>query len=236
MDYGHPERAERLAADYALGTLRGGARRRFERLLPAHPALAHATSRWLTRLQLLAGQVAPVEPPARVWAVVQSRLFGAAANDERTSAHPPHATRSGAPRFWQGLSALALAASVVMALLLARPAAEAPPVVVVMHSTPDGAALVKAGFVASVSHDGRALVLKPLGPVAIDARHVLELWALPRHGTPRSLGVIPAGDAATTVMHADLLTDTKAFALSLEPTGGSPTGQPTGPVVSAGGI
>jgi anti-sigma-K factor RskA len=236
MDYGHPERAERLAADYALGTLRGGARRRFERLLPAHPALAQATSRWLARLQLLAGEVAPVEPPARVWAAVQARLFGAAANDEQIAAPAARPARAAATRFWQGVSALAVAASVVMAVQLARPVAEAPPVVVVLRATPDGAELVKTGFVASVSPDGRALVLKPLAPVVIDAGQALELWALPKQGAPRSLGLVQAGDTATTVRRAGLLADTQAFAVSLEPAGGSPTGQPTGPVVSAGGI
>lgn len=232
MDYGHPERAERLAADYAVGTLRGGARRRFERLLPAHPALAAATAAWSLRLQLLAGQVAPVEPPPHVWTTIQTRLFGAA-DAELRSAAPG---RPGPLRFWRGLSAVALAASVVLAVMVARPVPEAAPVVVVLRSTPEGVELVKTGFVASVSADGRALVLKPLAPVSIDASHALELWAVPKAGAPRSLGLIASGDVPTTVTRANLLDDTQAFAVSLEPSGGSRTGKPTGPIVSAGGI
>nr|WP_297524871.1 anti-sigma factor [uncultured Roseateles sp.] len=232
MDYGHPELAERLAADYALGTLRGGARRRFERLLPAHPALAAATAAWSARLQLLAGQVAPVEPPPQVWATIQTRLFGAADAGVR----PVAPSRPGPLRFWRGLSAAALAASVVLAVMVARPVPEAAPVVVVLRSTPEGVELVKTGFVASVSADGRALVLKPLAPVSIDASHALELWAVPKSGAPRSLGLIASGDVPTTVTRANLLDDTQAFAVSLEPSGGSRTGKPTGPIVSAGGI
>ena len=47
MDYGRRELADRLAAEYVLGTLRGPARRRFDSLLAAHPALriAKAPSR-----------------------------------------------------------------------------------------------------------------------------------------------------------------------------------------------
>jgi anti-sigma-K factor RskA len=248
MDYGHPERAERLAADYAVGTLRGGARRRFERLLPAHPALAAATAAWSARLQLLAGQVAPVEPPPSVWATIQTRLFGASGAE--TASAPPAGTplssasdvssiRQGRPgqlRFWRGLSALALAASVALAVIVVRPVPEAAPVVIVLRSTPEGVELVKTGFVASVSADGRALVLKPLAPVVIDAAHALELWAVPKAGAPRSLGLIASGDVPTTVTRANLLDDTQAFAVSLEPSGGSRTGKPTGPIVSAGGV
>ncbi|ANH67645.1 anti-sigma factor domain-containing protein [Mitsuaria sp. 7] len=248
MDYGHPERAERLAADYAVGTLRGGARRRFERLLPAHPALAAATAAWSARLQLLAGQVAPVEPPPSVWATIQTRLFGAA-DAKAASAAPAGAPlsstsdlssigqgRPGQLRFWRGLSAMALAASVALAVVVIRPVPEAAPVVIVLRSTPEGVELVKTGFVASVSADGRALVLKPLAPVVVDAAHALELWAVPKAGAPRSLGLIASGDVPTTVTRANLLDDTQAFAVSLEPSGGSRTGKPTGPIVSAGGI
>ena len=256
MDYGHPERAERLAADYAVGTLRGGARRRFEKLLPAHPALAAATATWAARLQLLAAQVAAVEPPPSVWATIQTRLFGssegasattqpstststlptARSTATSTDERPAASDRRGALRFWRGLSAVALAASVVLAVIVARPVPEAAPIVVVLHSTPEGVELVKTGFVASVSADGRALVLKPLAPVVVDAAHALELWAVPKAGAPRSLGLIAAGDVPTTVTRANLLADTHAFAVSLEPRGGSRTGKPTGPIVSAGGI
>ena len=238
MDYGHPERAERLAADYAIGTLSGGARRRFERLLPAHPALARAAAQWRERLQVLAGQVEPIEPPARVWAAIQAQLFGSA-NDEQANL-PDDAARAqprrGQLRFWRGLSAAAIAASIGLAAVLTRPVPEAAPIVVVLRSTAEGVELVKTGFVASVSPDGRALVLKPLAPVSVDPAHALELWAVPKQGAPRSLGLIQAGDSPTTVLRANLLSDTSAFAVSLEPAGGSPTGKPTGPIVSAGGV
>ena len=39
MDYSRRDLADRLAAAYAAGTLRGPARRRLEALLPAHPTL-----------------------------------------------------------------------------------------------------------------------------------------------------------------------------------------------------
>lgn len=237
MDYGHPERADRLAAEYAAGLLRGGARRRFERLLPAHPALAAAAAQWADRLALLGHRIQPVEPPARVWIGIQRKLFGAA-NDAQapSSASPVHLEGRRQLMAWRVIGSAALAASLALGFLVIRPVEPQAPIVVVLHETPQGLALSKTGFVASVSPDGRALVLKPLGPMKIEASQALELWAVSTEGTPRSLGLLASGDGATTVVRAGLLKGTKAFAVSLEPAGGSPTGQPSGPVVSAGNV
>ena len=51
MDYSRPHLADSLAAEYVLGTLRGPARRRFEALLPAHPALAAAVAGYADALR-----------------------------------------------------------------------------------------------------------------------------------------------------------------------------------------
>jgi anti-sigma-K factor RskA len=56
---------------------------------------------------------------------------------------------------------------------------------------------------------------------------------VPPQGAPRSLGLV-SGEQATTVQRGLLLRDTAAFAVSLEPSGGSPTGAPTGPILSIG--
>ena len=225
MDYSRPELAERLAAEYALGTLRGGARRRFERLLPAHPALLDAAQAWQQRLQPLAGPVASVTPPPQLWASVQRRLFG------EPVPKPSWWARLG---LWQGFTGVATAGALMLAVLLGQPVQPQPPFVIVMNSTEAGATIVKAGFVASVSADGGALTLKSLGELTVAEGRVLELWAVPGKGAPRSLGLLAGGKA--TVLRAQLLTGTAAFAVSMEPDGGSPTGAPTGPIVSAGTI
>ncbi|MGH7153988.1 MAG: anti-sigma factor domain-containing protein, partial [Acetobacteraceae bacterium] len=64
----------------------------------------------------------------------------------------------------------------------------------------------------------------------------LELWALPPGATrPISLGVVPAATRGLVVSHPAVpLTLRTQLMVSLEPKGGSPTGQPTGPVLFAG--
>lgn len=65
MNIHQPPLSDTLAAEYVLGTLQGGARRRFEQLLPAHPALQRAVADWERRLNGLAAASPPVPPPAR---------------------------------------------------------------------------------------------------------------------------------------------------------------------------
>jgi len=57
-------------------------------------------------------------------------------------------------------------------------------------------------------------------------RTLLELRAVPPSGAPRSLGLVDPR-RPTTLLRTQLLRDTAAFAVSVEPAGGSPTGAPT---------
>jgi anti-sigma-K factor RskA len=228
MDYSRSNLADRLAADYVVGTLRGGARRRFEALLPAHPVLRGAVRSWQTRLMPLTHALPPVAPPARVWALIDQHLFGKATKAPTVS----QAVQRWWEKLglWQGLSAAASVAAIGLGVALSLPAPIQPPVVVVLSPNQS-----ETRFVASVSADGRSLVLKPIDGATLTASQAYELWALPASGAPRSLGLVSA-KGGTTVQRAQLLKDTAAFAVSIEPPGGSPTGAPTGPVVSVGKI
>ena len=226
MDYSRRALADRLAAEYVLGTLRGPARRRFDTLLQAHPMLRDAVAHWQQRLEPMATSVAEVRPSAQVWTRIEARLFPAAV----AATALPWWQRLGV---WRALSAGGGVAVLAMALVLNQVPPPQAPVVVVLAANPQAAQALNASFVASVSADGRALVLRPLNDVALSTGRALELWAVPAAGAPRSLGLVKA-DGATTLLRTQLLLDTAAFAVSVEPTGGSPTGAPTGPIVSVG--
>ena len=240
MDYARRDLADALAAQYVAGTLRAAARRRFEALLPGHPALRGAVAEWQARLMPLTSVLRPEAPPARTWDRIEQRLWPAAS---AAAAQAGRAAGAGTPAWWQGLgfwraaSGLATVAAVGLGVLLANPGPQAPPVVVVLQGTEAGGPSLS--LVASISGDGRALVTRPLQPVALTPGRVLELWAVPPDGNPRSLGLIAADSA--TVIRRDKLTaalldarNTAALAVSVEPPGGSPTGVPTGPVIYAG--
>ncbi len=236
MDYARPDRADALAAEYVAGTLRGHARRRFEALLPAHAELREAVRRWQDRLLPMTVVLPPQAPPARVWRGIEQRLWP-----------QEHASSSGAApsswwqrlALWRALSGVSTVAALAFALLATLPGELPPPIVIVLQATGD-APQGGGTIVASFNADGRALVARPLAPVAIPADRVLELWAVPpQGGAPRSLGLL-SNSGATVITRERLpksvldIRATSALAVSVEPVGGSPTGAPTGPVVFAG--
>ena len=233
MDYSRPELADRLAAEYAAGLLRGPARRRLEALLPAHPALRAAERVWQDRLMPLTGVIEPQLPSPMVWRRIEQRLHGAAA-----SAAPGATGWWRQHAFWRGFSALAGVAALVLAVMLANPGPVQPPIIVVLSATAPEAgaapgAVAPASFVASISADGRSMVTKPITNVRLQADRSLELWSLPTSGAPRSLGLI-AADKASVVQRGKVLEGTDAFAVTLEAAGGSPDGKPHGPVLYVG--
>ena len=219
MNLLHSELADRLAAEYVLGTLTGGARRRFDALLPAHPALRRAVAGWETRLLPMALKAAPVQPAPATWDSIEGKLGWRPA-----TTRPASSLRL---RFWQAFAALATVAAVVLGTSTPRVPTEAP-LIVVLHATKGSETIV-----AGLSPDHRQLSIQPLQKVALTSDQSLELWALKKDGPPASLGVI-AADKLTAINQKTLPKDTKGLAVSLEPLGGSPTGAPTGPVLFVG--
>ena len=89
--------------------------------------------------------------------------------------------------------------------------------------------------------DGRLVLRLKIKPPRDFTDKTLEVWLVPPDGTPRSLGLLPSAEGGTTVAlnlpHdiAEALATSK-LAVSLEPSGGSTTGLPTGPVLFSGAV
>ena len=223
---GKPELRERLAAEYALGTLRGRARARLKRWMRDDAELAREVAKWEARLAPLAQAVAPVAPPARVWNALQNRL----------EVNPKGARRMSFS-VWKALGLMASgAATALLAIAILLPSLRdtSPAAYVAVLSD---AKTNRAVLVATAGQADKVLRVNTLDPSIQVSGRSLELWALPRDGKPKSLGVI--GSAERTALRLDAradksLADVPALAISLEPQGGSPTGQPTGPVLYSG--
>ena len=94
----------------------------------------------------------------------------------------------------------------------------------------------RGGATSRVTATGDSLVVVPSTQLTNDPR-AIELWLILPDQRPRSLGLIQPGQPIRLTIPPDLagrLTPDAALAVSLEPPGGSPTGQPTGPVIASG--
>jgi anti-sigma-K factor RskA len=225
---GKPELRERLAAEYALGTLRGRARERMKRWMLDDPELAREVAAWETKLAPLAGAVTPVEPPARVWNALQKRL-------EVSPNGGREAGRKLSFSVWKALGWMASgAAAALVAMTFLLPLWQGPPAAyVAVLSDPKSNRPV---LVATAGQTDKVLRVNTLDPAIQVSGRSLELWALPRDGKPKSLGLV---GAKLAVLRLDApadkaLDNVPALAISLEPQGGSPTGQPSGPVLYSG--
>jgi anti-sigma-K factor RskA len=117
MNYAHPELRDRLAAEYALGTLRGRARRRFERLLSGDAGLRDLVQGWEMRVNLLAESSPAVPPPPRVWDNIAQRIAAAPA---AAPARPGLIERLWESLgFWRGAGLLAAGAAAALAVFIA---------------------------------------------------------------------------------------------------------------------
>ncbi len=236
IDHIAPEDEGRvLAAEYVLGVLGAEERRAVEKRMAEEPSFAREVAEWEDRLGPMASYVTPVTPPAQTWMRIEASL-GAPTN---TAAAPP-ATIWQSLAFWRGLGigASAIAAACVAALVYVgmRPTTLGPRVPLLATLT--GLKTNQPNFVAAISTDGRSLTIVPASLLTADKRS-MELWLIPEGGKPASLGLIAAGQPVQLNVPANLLPlvgSGATLAVSLEPLGGSPTGQPTGEVIAHGNL
>ena len=95
------------------------------------------------------------------------------------------------------------------------------------------------GAVVAVSYDARSGKMM-VAPTTLDpGKGDAELWIIPAGGTPVSLGIVDAKLAQVHNVPAERRTYVQpgaTFAITQEVKGGSPSGQPAGPIVASGKI
>jgi anti-sigma-K factor RskA len=211
---------ELLAAEYALGVLAGADRAAAGQRIARERGFASMVADWEQRLAPWAGEIDEVSPPPQVWDAITAAL--------------PAQRSAGLWQslvFWRGFAlASALAAACLAVVVYLGAAGSSQPLV----ATIEGGG--KRTFVASVDTKRGTIAVVPAAFTA-DATRVPELWLIPADGKPRPLGLLSADRSVTIAVPADLAALTirnAVLAVSLEPPGGSPTGQPTGPVIAQG--
>ena len=242
MRYDDPNTRDALAAEYALGTMRGAARRRFERLAFKRFDWQMAANWWTARLHMLADTVPAIEPPIHVWLGIEKRLF---------KSKDAAAVMPSQSKWWPSLAIISTGITTAFAVFIAisePKIIEVPievPAEVAVNSLPATVALLsgedqKPAWMLTLVNDNtgqpeiRMTTLAGIKPVSDKS---YELWVLPPNkGAPISVVLLPqAGKHHVAVSQkiATLLLQS-GLAVSIEPVGGSPTGKPTGPVLYQG--
>ncbi|MGF7150871.1 anti-sigma-K factor RskA [Sphingomonas zeicaulis] len=259
------EDPDMLAAELALGVLDGPERAAALRRLLADPAFGREVDDWRERLAPLIDTVPEQAPPATLWQRIEKRIdgggearalkasvtrwrsFTAAASLVAASAigwiaiNPagmpdPVLPPAAVERSMDEAGDAELAQREPPPAVAAAPAedAAAAPMMIAQLAPPERQPMPMA--MAAVMPDG-ALKIAP-GPMAGEGKSA-ELWVIPAGGQPVSLGLVRPGEMNTLTIRAEIrpmINGEATLAISIEPSGGSPTGQPTGPVVAAGRV
>jgi anti-sigma-K factor RskA len=201
------EEDDALAAEYVLGVLPLDERLAVETRLKSDPAFAGLVARWIDRFAPLNDGYAPVPVPPDLLPKIEQRLF----------------PRSPSARFgWRSwLAGAVTAATIVVGALVLMPPAAPGTVIASLGTDP-------AGLIYEARHDGGTLRVTRVAGTPAPAGQTHELWLIAPGAAPVSLGLL--GVDPLTVEYPRPPAGW-VLAVSVEPSGGSPTGAPTGPVI-----
>jgi anti-sigma-K factor RskA len=204
------DEADILAAEYVLGTLPHVDRLAAETRLRRDAHFALAVERWQARLAPLDDQYDDAPLP-NLLPKIEARLFGSLPTKKP---------------FWKSwFAGAAVAATLGLAVLAYLPGPTLQPLTTLAAENTD--------LRYDVTQSGSDLrITRTAGPAAAPGL-VHEVWLIAGAAAPVSLGLI---DGATLTLAAMGLAPGMVLAISEEPTGGSPTGAPTGPVLVTGVI
>lgn len=219
---------DKLAAEYVLGTLKGGARRRFEHYLHNDAALRQITADWQDRLAPMAEFSSAQQPRKQVWHEIERRL------------HLRPAPRASwfdslfeSLSFWRSLGMVSTAVAAMLVIVIGVRVLDTPQLDYVATLTDDKA---QTALLLTGDSQHKALTVRLVGNAPVASDKTLQLWAVPKQGNPRSLGLLAdRGEVKLALTSSATGDDVALLAVSLEPKGGSPNPDgPTGPILYKG--
>jgi anti-sigma-K factor RskA len=250
----HSELLDKLCAGYALGTIKGGARRRLE-----HYARQSATVRaqlllWQERMVAMIELVPPVTPGAHVWPSIERKIQDEVSlqNATQSSSQFKELAQAAEKAFrasierWRGIAmagAVATAASVLIGWQqytqvkqvnqqLVAAASGAPQLRYVAVLADEKS---EANILITVDSKNNQIAVQRVGQFKEADEKSLQLWAIPKSGAPTSLSVLDAEKLMRLKVSNTLLDNSAVLAVSLEAKGGVPSEKgPVGPVLFKG--
>lgn len=214
-----------LAAEYVLGLMTPADHRAFEDRLGGDAVLRAQVAIWAEDFVSLTADIPDTAPPETLWRAIEAEL------DRPMMQTPRRRTGLGLLGYALGGILAAAVAWVVVGTGLLTPAA------------PEYQARIAAEdqtlvFAAAYDADTGALQIDRVTGAAAQGR-ALEFWLIAEGEAPVSVLVWPEAGQSQVVSLPEALRaklPSAILAISDEPPGGSPTGQPTGAVLAIGPV
>lgn len=227
------EEDDLVAAEHALGVLEGPDLQRARELVLSSPQFAQAVRNWELTLSPIADEATEEAPRSTLWDRIEDSV-------QTKADQPVVLALRRRVQLWRAASFAAMATAAALALFVALPqmsqqqpgAEDSRGLLLASLSSED----TNTSLSAAYDPDGQSLLVSP-GVLKSDAEHQHELWIIPEGGTPVAVGLLRPGEPQRLAVRSEIAPHFRGrstLAVSVEPIGGSPTGQPTGPVIAAG--
>jgi len=231
--YQNPELFEQLAIEYAVGSLQGRARKRFEALMDTHFYLRAVVDAYENKFAHLVELLPDAEPPKKVWNKIEAHIHASTAAQNKEQKVPWWKRSLFKQSF--GFAAMTF---IVSAVLLFNP----------MDITTFNSATAYSAVLESDSNESIAftkirksdmkLSIDIIKPVDIDNNMELTLWCHPKGGgMPMKMGTVSkSGKTEIKISKEEWqsMKDVGQLAISIEHKNDKPVRQPTGKVILKG--
>lgn len=233
---------QRLADDYVMGLMSSRARSNFEKRMRADSSLREEVKKSESLWNLLSLSVSEKTPPRKVWMNISARLFQEKPTSISQLRQNLRNTPTITPNKSTWLKTWAIAASISTLSLATYIGLDMLPFefnktqqMTAKENALHMAVLIndqqQAGWLMKYDQQSQRIHVQTLQARLLDKQHTYELWII-ADGVeqPQSLGLMPEigeYNLALNETQMALLAKVKKFAVSIEPAGGSPTGQPT---------
>lgn len=220
MNYNNQELINMLSAEYVLGTLRGSARKRFQRLILTSTRVRETTWLWEQYLNAITDSIKEVPPNPDVWQKILQRIEPLKKSQSTQSNVVPITSR-----IWQTVAFSAIAATFVLALFLLQPSAP-------LQQITQQVALIQntqKEVLWLIDVKQEKLQVKASAQLNFRTDRDYELWMILKgQDKPISLGILPKDGMIHLAKNSQFnVDDISLLAVSLEPLGGSPNGLPS---------
>jgi anti-sigma-K factor RskA len=217
-----------LVAEYVLGLLSPSEHERVVRLIEADQGLRAERDFWVSRFAALNAEFEETPVPAHIYAAIEARAFG-------------DAIRARAPlpwweslMVWRSIAAGAVAVAVAaVGFNLMQPRFDASTMAVQLVAALQAQEGSGVEFVALYDEGSGQVRITSLKGAAIPDKD-FELWYINGDQPAVSMGVIPVNERREIAVDPTVIGPGTVLAVTLEQTGGSPTGVAQGPIVAVG--